>query len=458
MFEMANKRALIVDDSKTAQYRLKKLLRKYQLDTVAVDSGEAALSYLASNVPDVVFMDHMMPGMDGFRALQIIKSHPATATIPVIMYTSKSGDLYTSQARALGALGVVSKDTITAADLRKVLKAIHICDDEEPQQASEPAEPASKLPATAPSTPSNRSDDTLSVELRLRELEHTIDDNRRIITSRLVREMQGVRHDVRKFLGEVVELKRGGEREEPSTHTPPTRSPSGGRFRSAFAGILLLGVVGALLYWLPDIDRQLEQINQSQAALNQRIDELPSPSSAPPMPVERSAPDNSMALLPDLSWAINQNSVQEFHSDLISPELIGRVDELLWRLASRGFHGTVQVSVSGGDFCVVTNVSGQPQLPETSAQLEDCMLMSELYGTEITLEMAERMESRLAESAVLNNHRVRVEVVPLLETFESYPALHFGTPARQWNEAARRNNRVLINLHPGDTAQTAQRP
>ena len=65
---MANKRALIVDDSTTAQYRLKKMLRRYPLDIDVADSGEAALRYLAHHVPDVIFMDHTMPGMDGFSA------------------------------------------------------------------------------------------------------------------------------------------------------------------------------------------------------------------------------------------------------------------------------------------------------------------------------------------------------------------------------------------------------
>src|SRR3954470_24213490 len=136
---MPNKRALIVDDSSTAQYRLKKMLRGYNLDIDTADSGEAALRYLAHQSTDVIFMDHLMPGMDGFRALQIIKSHPETAMIPVIMYTSKSGDVYTGQARALGALDVVTKDTINAADLSKVMQAIHIYRDGD--------EPAPKAPA-----------------------------------------------------------------------------------------------------------------------------------------------------------------------------------------------------------------------------------------------------------------------------------------------------------------------
>src|SRR5690625_2438463 len=123
---MATKRALIVDDSKTAQFRLRKMLREYDLAIVAVDSAEAALSHLASNLPDVVFLDHMMPGLDGFRALQIIKSHPVTADLPVIMYTSKSGDLYASEARALGALDILNKDNVDAEQLQSVLSGIGI--------------------------------------------------------------------------------------------------------------------------------------------------------------------------------------------------------------------------------------------------------------------------------------------------------------------------------------------
>ena len=57
---MTIKRALIVDDSTTAQYRLKKMLRRYPLDIDIVDSGEAALRYLARHAPAVIFMDHLI--------------------------------------------------------------------------------------------------------------------------------------------------------------------------------------------------------------------------------------------------------------------------------------------------------------------------------------------------------------------------------------------------------------
>ena len=66
-----------------------------------------------------------MPGMDGFQAVQAIKNNPRTATIPIMMYTSQEGELYLSQARALGAIGVLPKQ-IKHADVSKVLDQLHL--------------------------------------------------------------------------------------------------------------------------------------------------------------------------------------------------------------------------------------------------------------------------------------------------------------------------------------------
>src|ERR1700746_3449532 len=73
-------------------------------------------------------MDHMMPGMGGFQAVQAIKNNPRTATIPIMMYTSQEGELYLGQARALGAVGVLPKQ-IKPADVSKVLYQLHLVTD-----------------------------------------------------------------------------------------------------------------------------------------------------------------------------------------------------------------------------------------------------------------------------------------------------------------------------------------
>src|SRR6478672_7918244 len=125
---MGAKRALIVDDSKSARLFLARVLEKYDIDVDSAESAEAAIDYLTSNRPDVIFMDHMMPGMDGLQAVQAIKNDPRTATIPIMMYTSQEGELYLGQARALGALGVLPKQ-IKPTDVSKVLYQLHLVQD-----------------------------------------------------------------------------------------------------------------------------------------------------------------------------------------------------------------------------------------------------------------------------------------------------------------------------------------
>src|SRR5580765_7815085 len=133
---MGAKRALIVDDSKSARLFLARVLEKYDIDVDSAESAAAAIDYLTSNRPDVIFMDHMMPGMDGLQAVQAIKNDPRTATIPIMMYTSQEGELYLGQARALGALGVLPKQ-IKPTDVSKVLYKLHLVPDRRtPEQSS----------------------------------------------------------------------------------------------------------------------------------------------------------------------------------------------------------------------------------------------------------------------------------------------------------------------------------
>ena len=125
---MSSKRALVVDDSKSARAFLSRILERHEIAVDAADSAEAAIDYLTRNRPDVIFMDHMMPGMDGFQAVQSIKNNPRTAAIPILMYTSQEGDLYLGQARALGAEGVLPKQ-IKHADVTKMLFQLQLVSD-----------------------------------------------------------------------------------------------------------------------------------------------------------------------------------------------------------------------------------------------------------------------------------------------------------------------------------------
>jgi CheY-like chemotaxis protein len=125
---MSARRALVVDDSKSARLFLSRILERHEIAVDAAESAEQAIDYLTRHRPDVIFMDHMMPGMDGFQAVQTIKNNPRTSSIPILMYTSQEGDLYLGQARALGADGVLPKQ-IKQADVTRMLYQLRLVAD-----------------------------------------------------------------------------------------------------------------------------------------------------------------------------------------------------------------------------------------------------------------------------------------------------------------------------------------
>src|SRR3984957_17707665 len=145
---MTARRALVVDDSKSARAFLTRILERYELVVDGVETAEQAIEYLTVQRPDVIFMDHLMPGMDGFQAVQAIKNNPRTATIPIMMYTSQEGELYLSQARALGAIGVLPKQ-IKHADVSKALEQLHLIHPPGSAPAVSAADAPDKEPAPA---------------------------------------------------------------------------------------------------------------------------------------------------------------------------------------------------------------------------------------------------------------------------------------------------------------------
>ncbi|WP_100639542.1 response regulator [Marinobacter salexigens] len=109
---MTIKNALLVDDSKVARFALSKLLESREMNVKMAGSAEEALDFLDSNEhPDVIFMDHLMPGMNGVEATKAIKSNPETASIPIIMCTSQKSSSFTKEARNFGVYNILTKPT-----------------------------------------------------------------------------------------------------------------------------------------------------------------------------------------------------------------------------------------------------------------------------------------------------------------------------------------------------------
>ena len=80
---------LIIDDSPTELHIFQNMLEKSGFATLVADSGEDGLRQAKASRPDLILMDVVMPGMNGFQATRKLTQDPDTANIPVIMITTK---------------------------------------------------------------------------------------------------------------------------------------------------------------------------------------------------------------------------------------------------------------------------------------------------------------------------------------------------------------------------------
>jgi len=87
---MAIKRILIVDDSPTERHVLNDMLTKAGYEVVASDNGEDAILKARTVKPDLILMDVIMPGLNGFQATRAISKDPATRMVPIILCTGKT--------------------------------------------------------------------------------------------------------------------------------------------------------------------------------------------------------------------------------------------------------------------------------------------------------------------------------------------------------------------------------
>jgi CheY-like chemotaxis protein len=106
---------LLVDDSKSARYALRLQLQRHGIDVETADCAESAFEYLKTQLPDAILMDHMMPGLNGFEALEVIREDPRTAHIPIVMCTSHEDADFVATANKKGVFGILPKSA--AADL-----------------------------------------------------------------------------------------------------------------------------------------------------------------------------------------------------------------------------------------------------------------------------------------------------------------------------------------------------
>jgi len=96
-------KVMVIDDSKTIRRTAETLLQKVGCEVVTAIDGFDALAKIVDNNPDIIFVDIMMPRLDGYQTCALIKNNPDYANTPVIMLSSKDGLFDKARGRIVGS-------------------------------------------------------------------------------------------------------------------------------------------------------------------------------------------------------------------------------------------------------------------------------------------------------------------------------------------------------------------
>ena len=107
--EFAGLKVMVIDDSKTIRRTAETLLKKAGCDVITAIDGFEALSKIADQRPDIIFVDIMMPRLDGYQACALIKHNQLFKTTPVIMLSSKDGLFDRARGRIVGSEQYLTK-------------------------------------------------------------------------------------------------------------------------------------------------------------------------------------------------------------------------------------------------------------------------------------------------------------------------------------------------------------
>jgi twitching motility two-component system response regulator PilH len=117
---MPIRKVLVVDDSRTELMFLSDLLTKNGMSVRTAQNADEAMKQLAEERPDLILMDVVMPGQNGFQLTRTIARHPDYGGIPVIMCTSKNQETDRVWAMRQGARDYVTKPVDGALLLSKI--------------------------------------------------------------------------------------------------------------------------------------------------------------------------------------------------------------------------------------------------------------------------------------------------------------------------------------------------
>jgi CheY-like chemotaxis protein len=425
---MITKKALIVDDSKLAQFVLKNMLVQYKVEVDTAESAEEALGYLSHQKPDVIFMDHTMPGMDGLQALKVIKDNPDTATIPVMMYTSQSDGVYINQAKALGAVDILPKQ-LKPVELQKVLQKLHLIGDRSAVKKASTKKRVRPFPIKKQTVAVSETEELSKL---LREAESALEKEtlKQFVQQELEKQhrrftiiLQKISHSLNDLTHTRTSLKAEGA-------PPPTA-----RLGSLLWPLLFVAVtlIFGLLYF---------QLQQSLSSVQQIYTTANSNSAAAEALDDRQI----NALLAAVENVVNADSAISLGEPLLSERSMQKILAIVAPLNAAAFRGEIQVIAHTGNFCLQSNATGERIIPAADTPIDQCQIIEPVTTTEQMMTAEFRDFIANMNDSKDNSFYIAVRSQRGSQPLANYPNVDAGITAGEWNAIAQQNRRVEIML------------
>ena len=480
---MNNNLALVVDDSKLAQAVLKKLLVEQGLSVDTTASAEEALVYLYTRQPDVIFMDHTMPGMDGLIAVKAIKNNPKTAMIPIMMYTSKEGEMYVSQARALGAVGVLPKQ-LAPAEVKKVLDELKLLPGQsntytsaiQPEangtnepflESFEPAlinnpevqkavkqkpikkEPPRLISHVEVTEAANTASDYQANKALKNNLQELFENQTALFQSDLETSTNQISDKVFDNIEDDLSLRLDEIFEE--------RKPEK---KSGFSFInmaLVVTIMSGPFIWLSYENLTLNKKLTAYSEENQTLKESLALNKDQLNPNSETTSHNGDAqknnpLYNTIEWAINQNNSRPYNEPAFGSKALVMLSTLIPQLEDANFKGVVKLVSHRGQFCFSeTGVEGSPNLADENAPVIDCIIPDAQAVSSLSLADQQTIEfSNYLSSLAGEKIKIEIENKGAQTPMSNYPETDSTQTAGNWNKVAQQNNRLEVVILPTD--------
>jgi len=466
---MVSQHALIVDDSRTAQFRLKRMLEIYELEVDIAASAEEALAYLSYRVPAVIFLDQSMSGMNGIEALRTIKMNPNTATIPVIMYTSEKGEVFTSQARALGAIDVLYKSSMAPSGLDKMLRSLKIPQRKKAKvgvnESPLPEDTVASINALEQefSSPENNSQKFVE-RFELEEVQrqiarlfeiHIADVGRQITKSTqfLSKRLHTQADNQSKNRTEIVvgDVPLDVLNREVSAERRRIGLVSNGLLVLAllaliFVGGLLVNMSGRFSVLSDSYEKTIEIAETNAKQIGRLTNQINYASNAVG---NKARLDND--LLATLTWIANTDFSFDLNEEPLGDDMIPHLQQLTYQLADIGYEGLVELTINLGNVCFNRDLNGLLTLAPNDLPAFNCILRADV---ERSLAVDDYLTlpylSFEQNSSILRDRRITFAVteIRLNNPRRAYPFLTEATTAADWNRIAVHNNYISFNFHP----------